>query len=486
MNQRSASQAGTSPPLRLTFDRGTVLLSGDMPDLHGVGLVGTIWDPRVAAHRTPAFRYEAVLTDLARRGLPFTDDVRSNEQAPDAWRAIELRPYQEAALLGWELAQRRGVVVLPTGSGKTRVAFAAMARTGRRALCLVPTRALLEQWHREIVKVYPGPVGLYGDGEREVAPVTISTFESAYRHMAQLGNRFDVLIVDEAHHFGAGFRDEALEMTTAGARLGLTATPPRDDEAAGRLTTLLGPVVFELAVRDLAGTFLADFELIVLSLELTPEERRAYTADMTMFRGVLTHFNALAPGSAWEDFARAAMRTPGGRAALAAFRRARKLLGFTSAKRETLGMLLRRHRDSKVLVFTADNETAYCIARSHLVMPLTCDVGRRERVDSLDRFRRGELRVLVSARVLNEGIDVPDADVAIIVGGTLGEREHVQRVGRLLRPAVGALGLPRTDALGCATRKRALVYELVSRRTIEVKQAMRRRDGLAARSSAPV
>ncbi len=362
-------------------------------------------------------------------------------------------------------------MVLPTGSGKTRVAFAAMARTGLRALCLVPTRALLEQWHREIVKVYPGPVGLYGDGEREVAPVTISTFESAYRHMAQLGNRFDLLIVDEAHHFGAGVRDEALEMTMAGARLGLTATPPRDDEAAARLTNLLGPVVFELAIRDLAGTFLANFELIVLSLELTLEERGAYTADMTAFREVLTRFKALAPGSGWEDFARAAMRTPGGRDALAAFRRVRKLLGFTSAKRATLGMLLRRHRDSKVLIFTADNETAYCIARNHLVMPLTCDVGRRERVDSLDRFRRGALRALVSARVLNEGIDVPDADVAIIVGGTLGEREHVQRVGRLLRPSAG---------------KRAIVYELVSRRTIEVKQAMRRRDGLAARNSAPV
>lgn len=456
--------------LKLTFDRGTVLLSG-LPELYAGGLPGTVWDPRVAALRSPAFRHDALVDDLARRGVPFTDDVRSKELAPEPWRAIELRPYQDAALLAWELARRRGVVVLPTGSGKTRVAFAAMARTGLRALCLVPTRALLEQWHREIVKVYPGPVGLYGDGEREVAPVTISTFESAYRHMAQLGNRFDLLIVDEAHHFGAGVRDEALEMTMAGARLGLTATPPRDDEAAARLTNLLGPVVFELAIRDLAGTFLANFELIVLSLELTLEERGAYTADMTAFREVLTRFKALAPGSGWEDFARAAMRTPGGRDALAAFRRVRKLLGFTSAKRATLGMLLRRHRDSKVLIFTADNETAYCIARNHLVMPLTCDVGRRERVDSLDRFRRGALRALVSARVLNEGIDVPDADVAIIVGGTLGEREHVQRVGRLLRPSAG---------------KRAIVYELVSRRTIEVKQAMRRRDGLAARNSAPV
>jgi superfamily II DNA or RNA helicase len=134
-----------------------------------------------------------------------------------------------------------------------------------------------------------------------------------------------------------------------------------------------------------------------------------------------------------------------------------------------LPSLLGRHRRARVLIFTADNETAYAIARKHLIMPLTCDIGRQERDEVLERFRRGELRALVSARVLNEGIDVPDADVAVIVGGALGEREHVQRVGRLLRPAEG---------------KRALVYELVTRNTVEAGQARRRRQGLAARSSA--
>jgi len=103
------------------------------------------------------------------------------------------------------------------------------------------------------------------------------------------------------------------------------------------------------------------------------------------------------------------------------------------------------------------------------VMPLTCDINRPERDEVLERFRRGDLRTLVSARVLNEGIDVPDADVAVVVGGALGEREHVQRVGRLLRPSAG---------------KRAVVYDLVTRNTIEVGQARRRRLGLVARSSA--
>jgi superfamily II DNA or RNA helicase len=127
---------------------------------------------------------------------------------------------------------------------------------------------------------------------------------------------------------------------------------------------------------------------------------------------------------------------------------------------------MRRHRDARVLVFTADNESAYAVAREHLVMPFTCDIGRKEREEVLTWFREGKIRALVSARVLNEGIDVPDADVAIVVAGGLGEREHVQRVGRLLRPREG---------------KRALVYELVMRNTIEVRMARRRRATAARR-----
>jgi superfamily II DNA or RNA helicase len=96
-------------------------------------------------------------------------------------------------------------------------------------------------------------------------------------------------------------------------------------------------------------------------------------------------------------------------------------------------------------------------------MPLTCDIRRKERASVLERFRSGALRALVSARVLNEGIDVPDAEVGIVVAGRLGGREHVQRVGRVLRPR---------------ERKSALVYELVVQRTAEVGQSARRVEGL--------
>jgi superfamily II DNA or RNA helicase len=287
--------------------------------------------------------------------------------------------------------------------------------------------------------------------------------------MDQLGARFDLLIVDEVHHFGGGLRDEALEMGIAAARLGLTATPPRAPGAVARLADLVGPMVFELAVADLAGGFLASFDAITLYLDLSPEEHSAYASLSAVFNVAYREFRHAAPAASWADFTRHSGRTPAGRRALAAWRQMRRLLAFTHSKRRALRSLLERHRHSRVLIFTADNDTAYAIARDHLVMPLTCDIGRQERDEVLDRFRHGDLRTLVSARVLNEGLDVPDADVAVVVGGALGEREHVQRVGRLLRPSEG---------------KRAVVYELVTRNTIEVGQARRRRLGLVARPSA--
>lgn len=454
--------------MRLRFDRGTILITGQADNLRPIEAPEVLWDPRVRAYRAPASAYHALKRWLVDRGMCFQDITSPLHPSSEAWSEIDLRPYQEAALSAWELAQRRGVIALPTGSGKTRLALAAMKQTALGTLCLVPTRVLLDQWLREISAVYRGPVGCYGDGAHRVAPLTATTYESAYRHMPQLGDRFDLLIVDEAHHVGGGLRDEVLEMSVACARLGLTATPPRGESAA-RLAELIGPTVFELAISDLAGGFLASFDVVTLYLDLGPEERTSYTSLSAVFTTAFERFRRLTPEAGWTDFVRSAAGTADGRRAVAAWRQARRLLAFTRAKRRALDALLERHRHARVLVFTADNETAYAIARAHLIMPLTCDIGRPERYDALERFRRGDIRALVSARVLNEGIDVPDADVAVIVGGALGEREHVQRVGRLLRPSED---------------KRALVYELVTRDTIEMGQARRRRKGLVARRSA--
>lgn len=444
--------------MKLLFDHGTLVLA-EATDLSRKAMPGLLWDPRVELYRAPAYRYAELLEALRTLGPPLHDAVRQRStRVAYPWQVPPLRPYQQAAIVAWQLAEYRGTIVLPTGSGKTLVAAAAMAEAGVRALCLVPTRALLAQWRVELARLYGGPIGCLGDGRQELEDVTVATFESAFRWMSRIGNRFDLLVVDEAHHFGSGVRDEALEMCTAARRLGLSATPP-DGAQLARLEDLLGSVVYRLGVSDLAGSFLANFDQVLLRLALTRAERARYLEDQAVFSAVNRRFRAMCPDGSWRDLVAAASQSEEGRAALRAWRRVRQLLGFTRAKAGAVEALLARHRESKVLVFTADNAAAYAIARQQLIMPITCEIGRRERESALLAFREGRLRALVSARVLNEGIDVPDADVAIIVGGTLGEREHVQRVGRLLRPSPG---------------KRALVYELVTLATSEARKAFER------------
>jgi hypothetical protein len=138
----------TAGQMRLLFDHGTLVLA-ETPDLPLDFVPGLLWDDRVALFRAPAWRYVDVVNALSERKLPTLDEVRPPGPILAApWRAIDLRPYQQAAALSWDLARKRGVVVLPTGSGKTRVALAIMASTRARTLCLVPTRVLLEQCAR--------------------------------------------------------------------------------------------------------------------------------------------------------------------------------------------------------------------------------------------------------------------------------------------------------------------------------------------------
>ena len=210
---------------------------------------------------------------------------------------------------------------------------------------------------------------------------------------------------------------------------------------------------FHAKLQDLVSErVLSEYVTHSIPLPLSRDEREIYTQQYGVFARAYSAFMGARPGSSWKDFQAAARQTESGRSALAAWQRSRRVAAFTIAKRQAVTDLLRQHWHTKKLVFTSDNAVAYELAMTHLLMPFTCDIGRVEREQALDRFRSGELHTLVSSRVLNEGLDVPDAEVGIIVSGSLGEREHTQRVGRLLRARPG---------------KRALIYRMISVGTSE-------------------
>jgi len=458
----------------LRFDRGTILLpkpessSSVLGGLISRDLPGALWDPRVGAYRAPACRYRDLRAVLDQRGLTFVDPIgqRISAAGHARVRPVTLRPYQEDALLAWRHAGETGIVVLPTGSGKTRVALAAVAALDRSTLVLVPTRVLLGQWITSIHEVRDGAVGVQGDGQRTLAPLTVATFESAYRRMDSIGDRFGLLVVDEVHHFASGARAEALEMCAAPARLGLTATPPDDAPGRAMLDRLVGPVVCHSTIADLSGRHLAPFDHVRLFVELGVQEFEVYRAARRVFARAYRQFRLQRGGARrWLDFVEAARATHEGREALRAFHLSRQVVSVAAAKISLASRLLQRHAVERTLLFTADNSAAYCLSRRLLIPAVTCDVGRAERDAILASLRAGRLRAVVSSRVLNEGIDLPDAGVGIITGGSGGVREHIQRVGRLLRPRAG---------------KRAVVYEIVARGTYEEQHAERRRRSLVA------
>lgn len=446
--------------MKFIYDHGTVLIKNTSQEWRPKLNSPLLWDPRVESYRARGRHYSTLLKEC--RGLTFVDLVKTDLNYPThaQWKLPDLRPYQSTALQVWQEAGCAGIIVLPTGAGKTILALSAMSEIGSRCLCLVPTRALLEQWQNEIQKYYTGKIGIQGDGVHTLHPVTISTYESAYRNVALYGNQFDLVVVDECHHFGVGIRDEILEMLTARNRLGLTATLPVDSRFMGKINELIGPLVFELSVGDLSGSFLADFDYYTIQVDLTSEERTLYHSEIQLYHAVFSRFKRNVPESNYLDWIRFAGRSEEGRNALASFQKARKMISYCQAKSHLLEVLLAKHWKQKLLIFTADTEVAYRISKQHLIMPITSEIARKERKVMLKNFQEGKIRSLVSCRVLNEGLNVPDAEVAVIMGGSLGEREHIQRIGRILRPSVG---------------KRAVVYEFVCKNTMEVNQSRKRR-----------
>jgi superfamily II DNA or RNA helicase len=449
--------------MRIRFDRGTLVLDQIERGLDLLQSLGAKHDGELVAWRLPAETLSELRGRLSAARVPFTDTL-GQPTLQDTWILPELRWYQRDALAAWRDAGDRGVVALPTGAGKTLVAVAAIAALSVPTLILVPTRILLDQWLRTLEVMWPYPAGRLGDGEYRVAPITVATYASAITWAPRIGDRFGLVIVDEAHHVGAWCPREILEMLVAPSRLGLTATP----SDAPYVARHIGPLVYNLAIEDLVGDALAHYTLETIPIALTVDERRRYNELRGEFAAFYAQQARAAPGLLWREFLHIARKSERGRAAIAAWRGSRALVAYPAGKRAAVRDVLERHRTDRTLVFTADNATAYAIARELLVMPITCDIGRAERTTALERFRSGETPVLVSAQVLDEGFDLPDAEIAIVVGGTSSTRRHIQRIGRLLRP--------RPD-------KHALVYELVVQQTSEVQQAKHRRTGLSSAGS---
>jgi superfamily II DNA or RNA helicase len=446
--------------IELYYESGTLIASGGKPP------EPFVWDARTEQWRAPAGAYRNAVLALRDSGTPYKDLAASFEKLSLESRvAMEPRPYQREALNAWRRGDLRGVVVLPTGAGKTAVAVRAIERAGRSTLVVVPTLALLKQWYSILSDSFgmSVPIGLLGGGYHETTPLTVTTYDSAYIHAERYGDRFALVVYDEVHHLPAEKYATIPEMLLAPYSLGLTATPERPDGGHELLPELVGPVIYRRSPEEMAGTYLAPYDVVCIPVELTAAERVEYAEADAVYRDFLSkHRLRMRSPEDWQRFIMvAATSHSGGREALLAARRRREIRASAERKGATLESLLKRHWEDRTIVFTKSVEEVYALSGRFLIPGITYETPARERKEILDRFRTGRYRAIIASDVLNEGVDVPEANVAVILAGSASHREYVQRLGRVLRP--------RED-------KRAVLYELVTEGTGDEAASRRRRE----------
>ncbi len=370
--------------------------------------------------------------------LPLTLRETTLEGKPFALRHYQVEAaavfHQDGAASGGH-----GVIVLPCGAGKTIVGLAAMAQVQRTTLVLATNVTSARQWIHEILDkttLTEDQVGEYSGTCKEIKPVTVATYQvltwrkkktGPFPHFSLFNERdWGLIVHDEVHLLPAPVFRVTADLQ-ARRRLGLTATLVREDGQEGEVFTLIGPKRYDVPWKELEKQgFIAEAECNEVHVDL-PQELR------------IEH-------------------------AIAEQRHKHRLSAENPAKLDLVEELARHHADDSVLVIGQYLSQLNELAKRLDAPLITGEVPQAERDELYDRFRRGDLKLLVVSKVANFAVDLPDANVAIQVSGSFGSRqEEAQRLGRILRPK----------------KKRAILYSLVTRDTVEQDYAMNRRRFLA-------
>jgi len=431
-------------------------------------------------------------------------------ELPARWeltRGVALHDWQERCVDAWFANERKGIIKVVTGAGKTILALGIAERLQRetipdlRVAIVVPTIVLLDQWHDEILarsNLPPGAIGRVGGGYTDAFSaqirILICVLNSASTRLEGEVTRAGaaeslLLIVDECHRAGSAEMKRVFR-TKRACSLGLSATPERDDEASGEgegdapksdddvapafeetvLGRELGPVIFEMSYAEaIARGVLPPFKIIHYGLSLRPDEEQKYER-MSREIGDLR--------SSLERHGRRGLelirwcRSKGA----AGNAQASRLLGLTAERKRLLyGMSERLAAVSKIIndaiaqnpeckailfhesisevmaIFHALRRAGHKVVAEHSEFP---DAMRAE---SLRLFRSGAARIIVSARSLIEGFNVPSADLGIVVAASASVRQRVQTLGRLLRKGAAAGG----------PEKQAVLYVLYAHDTVD-------------------
>jgi len=341
-------------------------------------------------------------------GYPVRDDRELDEgDALSVELQLPLRDYQADWVQRFQ-EQGSGVFVGPPGSGKTVATMGVIDAVGGETLILVPSRELASQWRDELLlhtDLDESQIGEYHGGEKAIRPVTIATYRTAGmdRHRKLFDERrWGLIVYDEVQHIPADVARRSTRLQSK-HRLGLTATPVREDDKEEEIFTLVGPPIG----TDWSALFDAGFV----------QEPEVQIRQVPWSDGEIADEYVSAVGH--------------GR---------RQTAATNPAKIDEIRHLLTEHPHAKALVFVEYLDQGEAIS-AELDAPFISGETRHARRETLfDEFRRGQRDTLVVSRVGDEGIDLPDAELAIVASGLGGSRRQgAQRAGRTMRPVGDAM-----------------------------------------------
>ena len=474
----------------ITFSDGTLILRGWTDKAVGLvfGRDTWQWDPRIDAWRCPASSYYQIRHALDRHSDGSTNDsvLQYGTVVFEQVSLPKLRPEQQAAVDAWTDRQNeqtvseslkltdhshdqdsegrcdrnRGVVVMPTGTGKTEVALTMMEKLRCSTLIVAPIRDLMYQWHRRILRGLGYDAGIIGDSLFNVKPVSVTTYDSACIHMPKLGNQFQFLIFDECHHLPSAMRQDAAKMSVAEYRLGLTATPERSDGRHLNLTELIGPIVYRLEIDQVRGKSLAEYDIVRIPIHLNDREQHLYDRLTKQVSTYVYERRRDDPTITWSKLSAESSHDLAAREVMSAFRQKQSIEDHADEKNRVLEDLFRLHAGQPIIVFAGCNSMAREVSRRFLIPCLLSHCGKRERLDYLEGLRDGVYPAIVANRVLDEGVDLPEVKIAIVIGGMGSTKQAKQRLGRILRRQ---------------GNQKATLYEVVCQDTNETLRSRKRR-----------
>lgn len=370
----------------------------------------------------------------------------------------ELYEWQRQALRAWSAQQYRGVIEAVTGAGKTRVGIAAIAqalRLGMKVTVLVPTSELQDQWvatlRRDLSKASVGRLGGTHTADFGSVDVIVAIINSAGARSVIEHFRSGLVVADECHRYAAPFFATALEEHYLW-RLGLTATYTRQDGQNAILDEYFGPVVYRIWYDEAQRyDVISKFDIALVGVHLRPHEQETYDTftekirtDTVSLRNYL-EVHGLDDHEFMEAVGRLAQRDDGS-AASAIARRYQKnvaerqqLLANTVVKNHALAALAPSvDASERTLVFGSSRRQAEFAAQTLNAVNVSAGylisgMSKVDRLGAMNAFRRGDLKALCAPRVLDEGVDVPAADLAIQTSGSRVQRQFIQRLGRVIR-----------------------------------------------------